>query len=81
MSGSSAIVGAPGANSGSGVTYIYVKSSGEWPTAPTLTLQEPPAAGGDEFGTSVSVSGKTAVIGASGPDGGEGTAYIYTKGP
>jgi hypothetical protein len=77
VSGVSVVVGADGANSNAGAAYIYVKGSSGWPTAPTATLADPPAAAGDVFGHSVAVSGGSAVVGAVGTNTGAGAAYIF----
>lgn len=73
-----------GNEEGSGAAYFYEKDSdGEW----VLRQKLAPADGktGDEFGSSVSVSGDTAIIGArrdSGAGTGEGAgaaAYVYER--
>jgi hypothetical protein len=86
VSGKTAAVGAYGANSDAGAAYIYVKGASGWPTKPTAKLSDPAATVDDEFGSSVAVSGKTAVVGAprttseAGADSEAGAAYIYVKG-
>jgi hypothetical protein len=78
VSGTTAVVGAEGTNSGAGAAYIYVKGASGWPTKPTKTLAVP--AGSVGFGYSVAVSGTTAVVGATDDSAGFGAAYIYVKG-
>jgi FG-GAP repeat protein len=80
VSGNTAVVGAWATNSEAGSAYIYVKGSSGWPTAPTATLADPAATSDDSFGTSVAVSGKTAVVGADGTNNGGGAAYFYVRG-
>jgi hypothetical protein len=81
VSGNTAVVGAPYSGSNdAGVAYIYVKAGSEWPTTPTTTLLDPGAVEADSFGYSVSVSGKTVVIGAQGVNSNAGAVYIYVKG-
>ena len=80
VSGTTAVVGAEGTESGAGATYIYVKGASGWPTKPTAKLQDPAATAGDDFGISVAVSGTTAVVGAAETKSGAGAAYIYVKG-
>jgi hypothetical protein len=80
MSGTTAVVGAPGTNKGAGVAYIYVKGSSGWPKSPTIELSDPAATRADAFGTSVAVSGKTVVVGAWGTNSYRGAAYIYVEG-
>lgn len=63
--GNVAVVGAPFANDfglDSGSAYIFRLSGGTWQQAPKLTASD--AAGGDNFGFSVSVDGDIAVVGA-----------------
>ena len=50
------------------------------PLGALLATLDDPAATNALFGSSVAVSGTTAVIGASGTKNGSGTAYIYVKG-
>ena len=79
VSGATVVIAAFGTNSSAGAAYIYVKGSSGWPTAPSATLQDPGATGGDEFGDSVGVSGAAIVVGAQGMAPG-GAGYIYVKG-
>jgi hypothetical protein len=78
MSGTTILVGAPG--TGGGVAYFYVKGPSGWPDKPTATLADPEAEPGDDFGISVAVYGKTAVVGAFDNSPYMGAAYIYVKG-
>jgi hypothetical protein len=76
VSGDIAIVGAVGdddngANSGS--AFVFEDLGGVWTQVAKLTATD--GAAGDFFGNSVSISGDTAVIGASGA--GVGAAYIF----
>jgi len=80
MSGTTAVVGADGADSNAGAVYIYVKGTTHWPTMPTVTLHDPVAAAHDGFGASVAVSGSTIVVGAFGTNSYTGAAYVYVKG-
>lgn len=80
VSGGVAVVGSPQRPDGQGVAYIYVKGSHGWPTTPTVTLHDPAATGGDDFGFAAAVSHKTVVVGALNTDGAQGAAYIYTEG-
>ena len=80
ISGKTAIVGAPNANSSTGAAYVYVKGASGWPTTPTATLTDPAATGGDGFGLSVAVSDNTAIVGAYGTNSDAGAAYVYAKG-
>lgn len=81
ISGNTLIVGAPAADGDSGVAYVYVEGASGWPTMPTVTLTDPAGKPQDLFGSSVAVSGTTAIVGAPidvSPN--EGNAYIYEEG-
>jgi hypothetical protein len=75
VSGTTAIVGAPG-HGGAGSAYVFVESGGSWSQAAELTGAD--TAGGDNFGASVSISGTLAVVGAPG-HGGAGRAYAFSN--
>ncbi len=78
VSGDTAAVGSvfdDGAGTDSGSAYVYLRSGGVWTQQQKLTASD--AAAGDFFGTSVSVDGDTAVVGAyanddAGTDSGTG---------
>jgi len=77
ISGSAALVGAPGDNGTVGAAYVFTRSAGHWSDRATLTASD--GADGDNFGTSVALTGSTAVVGAPDPDGTTpGAAYVYT---
>jgi hypothetical protein len=84
-SGETLIVGASsdqvGANALQGSAYVFVRSGATWTQQAKLTV-----AGGefnDRFGTSVAISGDTAVVGALGDDVGsnnnQGSAFVFTR--
>ncbi len=80
LSGKVAVIGAPGdddAGFGSGSAYVYRYDGTAWGDEVKLTASD--AAERDWFGTSVSIDGDVAVIGAPQPwyDGGTGSAYVY----
>ena len=84
LSGDTAIIGSPfdddmGSNSGS--VYVFVRrDDGTWEEVQKLTRADGEAF--DQFGTSVAISGDTAVIGAMGDDDkgdNSGSGYVYTK--
>jgi len=85
LSGDTAIVGAPWNDTPSGVNagsaYVFVRSGSIWSQQAKLTAAD--GAGGDVFGGSVSVSGNTILVGASGddtPSGGDaGSAYVFVR--
>ncbi len=84
VSGSTIVVGAFGSNSNTGAAYIYVKGTADWPTTPTVTLQDPAATENDYFGYAVAVSGSTMVVSAVPlgipPGSNSAAAYVYDEG-
>jgi len=86
ISGDSIVVGAwheDGAGSNRGAAYVFGRNQGgadNWGQVKKLTASD--AADGDYFGTSVAISGDTAIVGAFGEDGAgnnRGAAYIYQR--
>jgi WD40 repeat protein len=82
ISDSKVVVGAYRDNSTAsvgGTAYVY-DLAGETPSTPTMILNDPTPAAGDEFGTSIAVSGTHVVVGAPSDDTGAvdaGSAYLY----
>jgi len=83
ISGDTAIVGADfddGVGIDSGSAYVFVRSGTTWIQQAKLIALD--AAAFDQFGTSVSISGDTAIIGAAFDDGvgiDSGSAYVFVK--
>ena len=91
VSGDTAVVGAPfedssttGVNSipnenawNAGAAYVFVRSGSNWIQQAYLKASNTGA--GNQFGTSVAVSGDTLVIGASFEDGNSGAAYVFVR--
>jgi len=83
LSGDTAVVGAllhDGSGSGSGAAYVYFRTGATWTEQQKLLASD--GAADDQFGTSVSVSGDTAVIGSVLDDdggSGSGSAYVFTR--
>ncbi len=87
ISGDYAIVGAEGdtdagyyLGSGSGSAYIFKRDGTSWTEQQKLTALDADA--GDEFGTSVSIDGDYAIVGAQLDDDGgnkSGSAYIFKR--
>ncbi len=84
VSGATAVIGAvggadPAEGEDAGSAYVFVRSGGVWTEQAKLTASD--AAAYDWFGSSVAVSGDTAVIGAERDDyaGGydAGSAYVF----
>ena len=82
LSGDTALVGSPyhGA-SGQGAAYVFVRSGTTW--SPQAELTASAGAAGDLFGSSVALSGDTALIGSPRGDVGanadQGSAYVFTR--
>lgn len=88
VSGDTALVGATGDDDGgntSGSAYVLVRDAfGKWTQQVKLTAAD--ARAGDGFGVSVSLSGDTALVGASDSGGGAGvpgtsfgSAYVFVR--
>jgi len=82
VSGGTAAVGARrhkvGNNNYQGAAYVFVQSGSDWSQQQELSEGSGGTAS-DYFGSSVSVSGATAVIGAYGYSSSAGTAYVYVQ--
>lgn len=80
--GATVLVGAPRTNSSAGAAFVYTLSAGTWSTTPAASITDP-GPGADGFGSSVAVSGSTALVGAPataiGSGMGAGEAYLYTR--
>ena len=84
LSGNTAVVGAPFDNTAGGVdagsTYVFVRSGITWSQQQKLTASD--GSPGDVFGSSVSVFGNTAVVGApsaSSPIPDTGAVYAFLR--
>jgi hypothetical protein len=77
ISGTTVVVGAPGYRDDAGRAYVFTKTKAGWQLAAVLKGSDDVAP--DWFGTSVAVSGATAVVGSTGHDKGTGRAYVFTK--
>jgi len=78
--GDYAIVGSKGDDDGgssSGSAYIFYRTGSTWNEQAKLVASDPAAY--DNFGTSVSIFGDYAIIGANGDDGYIGAAYIFYR--
>ena len=79
LDGDTALIGANhegNPNVNSGAVYVFTRSGTAWTQRQKLKANDGSA--GDEFGSSVSVNGTTALIGAPNADFG-GAAYIFTR--
>jgi hypothetical protein len=77
LAGDTAVVGAYYANSAVGAAYVFVRSGSDWMQQSKLTAAEGQV--NDQFARSVSLSGDTALIGASGAGGNRGSAYVFFR--
>ncbi|AKU98770.1 hemagglutinin protein [Labilithrix luteola] len=76
LDGDVAIVGAVGKDA-MGAAYVFVRSRGAWSLQQTLAASDGHA--GDFFGSSVALSGNTALIGANQKAGLQGAAYFFVR--
>jgi hypothetical protein len=77
VSGDTAVVGAFNADAARGAAYVFVRTDGAWTEQAKLVADD--ATDDAVFGVSVSVDGDTVVVGAFGPNGGAGGAYVFTR--
>ena len=77
LSGTTAIIGAPGYAKDAGRAYVFDDTSGGWKQVAELKAPNPVA--GDYFGYSVVISGSTAAVGAPGYSKTAGRVYVFTK--
>jgi hypothetical protein len=77
ISGDTALVGAHGGGTVVGAAYVFVRSGETWVEQQKLTSLE--AVPNDEFGSSVALSGETALVGAPRANSLQGSAYIFTR--
>jgi hypothetical protein len=77
LSGDTAIVGAPANTSSPGAAYVFVREGTSWNQKQPLTASDGVA--NDQFGTSVALSGSTAVVGAPVSVNRQGAAYVFVR--
>jgi Tol biopolymer transport system component len=81
ITGETAMVGAIsdriGTNNGQGSAYVFVRSGTMWSQQQQLTASD--GAAQDHFGTSVAISGETAIVGAIGHNASQGSAYVFVR--
>jgi hypothetical protein len=77
ISDDTAILGAPSAQTSKGTAYVFIRGGTTWSQQAKLLATD-----GDTnhyFGCSVSISGDTAFVGASGASSNDGSAYVFTR--
>jgi hypothetical protein len=79
ISGTTAVVGAYGHAQSAGRAYVFAKTPGGWKQAAELKGDDSLA--GDQFGSSVAISGATVLVGATNRAAASGGAYVFTKTP
>ncbi len=75
LSGEHALIGVFGDGTFGGAAYAYHLSGSDWEEQPKLIPSD--RAANDDFGTSVSISGNYALVGADGDNSLSGSAYIF----
>jgi hypothetical protein len=77
-SGDYLVVGAQDGASNTGVAYVYQRSAGEWLHVVTLSAED--AKAGNQFGSSVAISGSDLAVGAhmgDADDSDVGACYLF----
>jgi hypothetical protein len=79
ISGTTAIVGAPGHAGYAGRAYVFSDTGGTW--LQVAELQGADTTAGDWFGSSIAIDGSNVVVGAPARADNTGSAYVFTDGP
>jgi hypothetical protein len=77
ISGNTAVVGALGHGKDAGRAYVFTETATGWKQPAELKGSDTIA--GDEFGSSVTISANTVLVGAPGHDDSAGRAYVFIK--
>jgi hypothetical protein len=77
ISGTTAVAGAPGSNSGTGAAYTFVRAGTAWAQQAALTAAD--AAAGNDFSHAVAISGTTVMAGSDGSNSATGAAYAFVE--
>ena len=77
LDGTTALIGAYGANFYQGAAYVFDESGGTWSQTQKLTASD--ASMNADFGVAVTLQGNTALLGAYGDTSYQGAAYIFTN--
>jgi FG-GAP repeat len=77
ISGSTAVIAAPGNIRHAGAAYVFTRSGTAWSQQAELTA--PKSVPGDVFASSVAIFGSTAVVGEGRAKSATGAAYVFTQ--
>ena len=77
VSGTTAVVGAQYHAKGAGRAYVFTRTATGWEQ--TAELKGADSVSDDQFGVSVAVSGRTAIVGAYGRANYAGRAYVFSR--
>jgi hypothetical protein len=77
LEGDTLLVSAPTQWANGGIAWVYQGAGATWSRAATLTA--PAGASGDSFGTSVTLRGDEAFIGAPLASGAQGAVHVYSR--
>jgi hypothetical protein len=78
IDGDTAVVGAPGKDTNTGVAYVFTRAGGTWTQTGKLAAASERMSG-DYFGHAVAIAGGTIVVGASGRYAAAGAAYVFER--
>ena len=80
ISGTTIVIGVLGKDYDRGAAYVFEKPTGSWINATeTAKLTASDRSGGDNFGSSVSISSDIIVVGAIYDNSDKGSAYVFEK--
>ncbi|HZQ04779.1 MAG TPA: hypothetical protein VFA88_12265 [Gaiellaceae bacterium] len=77
--GTTAVVGAPGANGNLGAAWVYTRSGSSWSRGAELLPADETGAARAGARVALSADGKTAVLGGPWDDGGVGAAWVFVR--
>ncbi|MGA2528954.1 MAG: hypothetical protein ABSG36_07295 [Acidimicrobiales bacterium] len=77
LSGTAAVIGAPGYKSATGRAYVFEDSAGRW--SQVAELKGSGTVGADDFGYAVAISGTTLALGAPGYSKNTGRLYLFGR--
>jgi hypothetical protein len=77
LRGDTALIGAAGKHDNTGAAYVFVRKGSHWAEQATLTMGG--GKQGDTFGTSIALSGQTALVGAGFANHNMGAAYVFVR--